>query len=137
MGSSMRGSPDPEGKNWSGQRESNPRHRAWEARTLPAELCPLPTLESNTGSRALSTIRARRLYGFSHLLLKRVAYEAAAQENVVAVQDDRLARRDGALRIPEAPARATAGQGFHGRGRSLVCRADAGDGLEGFPGLLD
>ena len=26
---------------WSGQRGSNPRHQAWEACTLPAELCPL------------------------------------------------------------------------------------------------
>src|SRR5262249_38050444 len=26
---------------WSGRRGSNPRHRAWEARTLPAELRPL------------------------------------------------------------------------------------------------
>src|SRR5207245_262863 len=26
---------------WSGRRESNPRHRAWEARTLPTELRPL------------------------------------------------------------------------------------------------
>jgi hypothetical protein len=26
---------------WSGQRDSNPRHQAWEACTLPAELCPL------------------------------------------------------------------------------------------------
>src|SRR6185295_14628001 len=25
---------------WSGQRDSNPRHQAWEACTLPAELCP-------------------------------------------------------------------------------------------------
>jgi hypothetical protein len=25
---------------WSGQRDSNPRHSAWEADTLPAELCP-------------------------------------------------------------------------------------------------
>ncbi len=28
-------------KKWSGQRGSNPRHQAWEACTLPAELCPL------------------------------------------------------------------------------------------------
>jgi hypothetical protein len=27
--------------NWSGQRDSNSRHQAWEACTLPAELCPL------------------------------------------------------------------------------------------------
>ena len=26
---------------WSGQRGSNPRHQAWEACTLPTELCPL------------------------------------------------------------------------------------------------
>ncbi len=26
---------------WSGQRDSNPRHQAWEACTLPTELCPL------------------------------------------------------------------------------------------------
>src|SRR3989442_13669889 len=62
------GVPRPRGENWSGQRESNPRHRAWEARTLPAELCPLPTLESNTGSRALPTIRATSLERFPHLL---------------------------------------------------------------------
>ena len=29
------------GFKWSGQRDSNPRHQAWEACTLPAELCPL------------------------------------------------------------------------------------------------
>ena len=28
-------------RGWSGQRDSNPRHQAWEACTLPAELCPL------------------------------------------------------------------------------------------------
>src|SRR4030095_10801725 len=28
------------GAEWSGRRGSNPRHRAWEARTLPAELRP-------------------------------------------------------------------------------------------------
>ena len=27
-------------QSWSGQRGSNPRHQAWEACTLPAELCP-------------------------------------------------------------------------------------------------
>jgi hypothetical protein len=26
---------------WSGQRDSNSRHQAWEACTLPTELCPL------------------------------------------------------------------------------------------------
>jgi hypothetical protein len=29
------------GAGWSGQRDSNPRPSAWEADTLPAELCPL------------------------------------------------------------------------------------------------
>ena len=29
------------GFEWSGQRGSNPRHQAWEACTLPTELCPL------------------------------------------------------------------------------------------------
>ena len=28
-------------RNWSGRRDSNPRHSAWEADTLPAELLPL------------------------------------------------------------------------------------------------
>src|ERR1700735_297876 len=27
--------------NWSGRRDSNPRHRPWQGRTLPAELLPL------------------------------------------------------------------------------------------------
>src|SRR5207253_11490663 len=30
-------------QSWSGRRDSNPRHRAWEARTLPTELRPLET----------------------------------------------------------------------------------------------
>ena len=29
------------GRGWSGRRDSNPRHSAWEADTLPAELLPL------------------------------------------------------------------------------------------------
>ncbi len=36
---------------WSGQRDSNPRHPAWEADTLPAELCPLSRFEANTAAR--------------------------------------------------------------------------------------
>src|SRR4051812_14734637 len=33
--------------NWSGRRDSNPRHSAWEADTLPAELLPLGTRHSS------------------------------------------------------------------------------------------
>src|ERR1051325_7123878 len=29
------------GIRWSGRRDSNPRHRPWQGRTLPAELLPL------------------------------------------------------------------------------------------------
>src|SRR6185295_2269867 len=39
---------------WSGQRDSNPRHQAWEACTLPTELCPLNVVErrESNGPRA-------------------------------------------------------------------------------------
>jgi hypothetical protein len=39
--------------NWSGQRDSNSRHQAWEACTLPAELCPL-----------LENVKILQKYGF-------------------------------------------------------------------------
>jgi hypothetical protein len=34
-------------KIWSGQRDSNSRHQAWEACTLPTELCPRPVHSRN------------------------------------------------------------------------------------------
>src|ERR1043166_7175711 len=37
--------PDP-ALNWSGRRGSNPRHRPWQGRTLPAELLPHPRFDS-------------------------------------------------------------------------------------------
>jgi hypothetical protein len=36
---------------WSGIRGSNPRHPAWEAGTLPAELIPLAEIDFTTKSR--------------------------------------------------------------------------------------
>ena len=40
-------------KEWSGRRDSNPRHSAWEADTLPAELLPLGRPRSLASARAL------------------------------------------------------------------------------------
>ena len=45
-------------RDWSGQRDSNPRHQAWEACTLPTELCPL-----DGSSRGKSSGAARRGQG--------------------------------------------------------------------------
>ena len=36
----FKGAPPAAEERWSGQRDSNPRHQAWEACTLPTELCP-------------------------------------------------------------------------------------------------
>src|SRR5438552_15449867 len=36
-------------KDWSGRRDSNPRHPAWKARALPTELLPLAQLAQEDG----------------------------------------------------------------------------------------
>jgi hypothetical protein len=44
---------------WSGQRDSNSRHQAWEACTLPTELCPL----TNCSSSLISVISGTPEFG--------------------------------------------------------------------------
>src|ERR1700676_2746125 len=39
-------------EDWSGRRDSNPRHRPWQGRTLPAELLPQPPEISIVALRA-------------------------------------------------------------------------------------
>src|SRR5215207_2229124 len=46
-------------KNWSGQRDPNPRHQAWEACTLPTELCPLKNSLSGEKSSGRAPRRSR------------------------------------------------------------------------------
>ena len=57
-------------ESWSGRRESNPRHSAWEADTLPAELRPLSRatgeLIRNAGWLQMSPFTRRALSFFAH-----------------------------------------------------------------------
>ena len=51
------------GKNWSGQRGSNPRPRPWQGRALPAELCPHDDLAARVGIEPTVRFRVRLTAG--------------------------------------------------------------------------
>ena len=55
----LRGIRSIRGKDWSGQRGSNPRHPAWEADALPAELCPRGRPKYSESARTPATRGAR------------------------------------------------------------------------------
>src|SRR5262245_29117395 len=85
---------------WSGQRGSNPRPQAWEARALPTELCPPARgFDYNASPKKVSM---------------RGGDGAPSEDLVVPVENRRLARRDGALRLAEADAHAAARVGHQG-----------------------
>jgi hypothetical protein len=65
---------------WSGQRGSNPRHQAWEACTLPTELCPRHIQINN------KTLACQGIYLFFQYFL--VASDTAGRESKRALSDE-------------------------------------------------